>query len=82
MGSRGAQELTTRASALRSLADEIEALPDQVRTFATQTMKDWSGPNADRTRGDLGAWRTKCRTVADILRGEARTCEQKARDLK
>ena len=82
MGSQGAQELTARASELRSLADEIEALPDQVGTFATQTMKDWSGPNADRTRGDLGSWRTKCRTIADTLRGEARTCEQNAKDLK
>jgi len=76
------QELKDRANRLRSLADTIEALPDKARSFATSTMKDWAGPNADRTRGDLNSWRTKCRTVADTLRGEARTCDQNAQKLK
>lgn len=82
MASEGVQELTDRASRLRGLADEIEALPDSARTFATATMKDWSGPHADRTRGELGTWRTTCRTVAESLRTEAGTCEQNAKKLK
>jgi hypothetical protein len=82
MAAEGVDELTDRANRLRALADEIEALPDAARTFATSTMKDWAGPNADQTRGDLGTWRTKCRTVADALRTEASTCEQNANKLK
>ncbi|MFI0941177.1 WXG100 family type VII secretion target [Streptomyces sp. NPDC021020] len=81
MGSPDAQELNTRAAQLRGLAADIEALPDKARTFATQTMTQWEGPHADRTRGEMGTWRTTCRTVAEHLRTEANTCEQNAKDL-
>ncbi|WP_202236162.1 hypothetical protein [Actinacidiphila reveromycinica] len=81
MASEGVQELTDRAGRLRGLADEIEALPDAAHTYATRTMKDWAGPNADDTRGELNTWRTRCRTVAAALRTEAGVCEKNANKL-
>ncbi|MFE4858964.1 hypothetical protein [Streptomyces sp. NPDC056670] len=76
------QELTKRASQLRSLADHIETMVDAPHTYATTTMKTWAGPHADRTRGDLKTWRGKCHTVAESLREEARTCDQSVKDAK
>ncbi|NUP66660.1 MAG: hypothetical protein HOW71_31310 [Nonomuraea sp.] len=81
MASSDVQELSTRAAQLRGLADEIEALPDRARKFATQTMTNWEGPHADRTRGEMNSWHTTCHTVAEHLRSEAHTCEQDAKNL-
>lgn len=76
------EELSKRASQLRSLADHIASLPDAPRTFSTTTMKNWSGPHADHVRGELKTWRTKCDNVAEALREEARTCDKSVKDLK
>jgi hypothetical protein len=82
MGSPDVQELNTRAAQLRGLAAEVEALPNKARTFATQTMKGWEGPHADRTRGDINGWHTACQHAAQTLRDEAFTCEQDAKNLQ
>jgi hypothetical protein len=76
------EELSRRASQLRSLADHIADLTHSSRTFSTETMKNWSGPHADNVRGDLKNWRTKCDNVAEALREEARSCDKSAKDLK
>ncbi|MFJ5776536.1 WXG100 family type VII secretion target [Streptomyces sp. NPDC093094] len=76
------QELTERAAKLRSLAEHIEKLTDSPHTFSTVTMKNWSGPHADRIRGDLRNWRTKCGSVAEALRDEATACDKSAKDLR
>lgn len=81
MGSPDERDLKTRASQLRALAADIEALPDKARDFATRSMKDWEGPHADRTRGALADWRSKCRTIAENLRQEASDCDRNAADL-
>jgi flavorubredoxin len=82
VGNPDVQELTERAAKLRSLAEHIEKLADPAHTFATVTMKKWSGPHADRIREDLRTWRTKCGTVAESLREEASACDKSAKDLK
>ncbi|MER5372319.1 hypothetical protein [Streptomyces sp. NPDC002553] len=82
MGNPEVQELTERASKLRSLAEHIATLADAPNTFATTTMKNWSGPHADRVRGELKGWRTKCGEVAATLREEASACDKSAKELK
>ncbi|MCT9089150.1 hypothetical protein N4G70_09740 [Streptomyces sp. ASQP_92] len=76
------QELNNRAAALRQLADHVESLMDQPRTFSTTTMKTWGGPNATDVRGKLNSWRTTCSTVAQSLRTEAQQATQDAKDLQ
>lgn len=76
------QELTERATKLRSLAGHIEGMVNAPHTFATVTMKKWAGPHADRVRGDLKTWRTKCGTVAEALREEASACDKSAKELR
>ncbi|MER5598527.1 hypothetical protein [Streptomyces sp. NPDC002265] len=76
------QDLTHRASQLRALADDIAAMVDAPHQFVTTTMKTWSGPHADRIRGELKAWRTKCAHVAATLRQEAHQCDRSALNLK
>lgn len=76
------QELTERASKLRSLADHIASMVDPPHTYATNTMKTWAGPHADHVRGELRKWRTKCSDVAELLRDEAKECDKSAKDLK
>lgn len=82
MADPAVQELTERATKLRSLAEHIASMADPSHTFATVTMKKWSGPHAERIRGDLKGWRTKCGTVAEALRDEARKCDKSATDLR
>lgn len=76
------ENLTRRASQLRGLADEIEALVHKPKAHSTGTMKKWAGPNADKVRGDLRTWQTKCTTVAESLRAEARRCDKGAEDAR
>jgi len=76
------EELSKRASQLRSLADHIAGLADAPRAFSSTTMKNWAGPHADDVRGDLKKWHTKCENVAEALRDEARDCDKSAKDLK
>ncbi|MFG2722962.1 hypothetical protein ACGFW5_32375 [Streptomyces sp. NPDC048416] len=76
------QELNHRAAELRSLADHVESLMDQPRTYSTSTMKTWAGPNATDVRGKLSSWRTTCSTVAESLRTEAQQASQDAKDLQ
>ncbi|MFG2949079.1 WXG100 family type VII secretion target [Streptomyces adustus] len=76
------QQLTYRASQLRALAEDIAALVDAPHNFATTTMKTWSGPHADRVRGELRTWRTKCTHVAEALRQEAHKCDRSAMEQK
>ncbi|MFF4220634.1 hypothetical protein B7P34_19895 [Streptosporangium nondiastaticum] len=82
MAEPDAKELNERAGKLNSLADHIESLVDKPRTYATTSMKTWSGPNADDTRGKLGTWKTTCQTVARALREEAGKATQEAKDLQ
>lgn len=81
MGSPDARDLKTRATQLRALAADIEALPGKARDFAMRSMTGWEGPHADRTRGALADWRTKCHTIAENLRQEANDCDRNATDL-
>ncbi|MFJ4436250.1 hypothetical protein [Streptomyces sp. NPDC088923] len=74
--------LTKRASQLRGLADEIDALVNRPKTQSTDTMRKWAGPNADKVRGELRTWKTKCESVAESLRAEARRCDKGAADAK
>lgn len=76
------QELTKRAAQLRSLADHIASIVDAPHTYATTTMKKWEGPHAIRIRGELKTWRTKCDTVAEALRDEARACDKSVKDAQ
>ncbi|MFF7450637.1 MULTISPECIES: WXG100 family type VII secretion target [unclassified Streptomyces] len=76
------QELNQRASQLKSLADDIDALVNAAKNHSTTGMKTWSGPNADHVRGKLKSWQTTCGTVAKALRDEAQQCTQSAKDLQ
>lgn len=76
------QELSKRATQLRSLADHIDGLADSPHKYATTTMKKWAGPHADRTRGELKKWQTTCHNVAEELRKEARECDKTVKDAK
>lgn len=76
------QELNQRASQLKSLADDIDALVNAAKNHSTTGMKTWSGPNADNVRGKLKSWQTTCGTVAKALRDEAQQCTQSAKDLQ
>ncbi|MEV4924396.1 hypothetical protein [Streptomyces roseoverticillatus] len=82
MADQDAKDLNSRAASLRSLADHVESLVSKPRTYATTSMKKWSGPNADDTRGKLGTWNTTCQTVAKALREEAEKCSKEAKDLQ
>ncbi|MFI6091358.1 hypothetical protein [Streptomyces sp. NPDC051218] len=75
-------ELSKRATQLRSLADHIDGLADSPHKYATITMKKWAGPHADSTRGELKNWQTKCHTVAEALREEARDCDKSVKEAK
>lgn len=63
------QELKDRAAKLRSLADHLQKLTNDVHDAAAGM--EWSGPLTDRVRGDIKTWRTRCGTVADRIRAEA-----------
>ena len=73
------QELENRAAKLRELANDVEKLVDGVNGMAA-TM-EWSGPLTDRIRGQIGTWKTRCRTVAAHLLDEADRLQREARDL-
>ncbi|MET7764465.1 hypothetical protein ABZS86_29710 [Streptomyces sp. NPDC005355] len=75
-------KLTKRASQLRSLADDIDSLVDKPKNHSANAMKKWAGPNADKVRGDLRSWATKCASVAKALREEARRCDKSVEDAK
>ncbi|MGW2823266.1 hypothetical protein ACWC24_20095 [Streptomyces sp. NPDC001443] len=82
MADLNSQQLTHRAAQLRALAADIAAIADAPHKFVTTTMKTWSGPHADRVRGELKAWRSKCAHVAESLHQEAHKCDQSAKDHK
>lgn len=75
------EELRSKASSLRALATHVESLPDDAKTYASGTMSEWSGPNAEDVRGQLGNWKTTCQSVAGNLRDEATRCETEANNL-
>ncbi|MFT2018058.1 WXG100 family type VII secretion target [Streptomyces sp. 796.1] len=76
------ENLTKRATQLRSLADHIDSLVTKPKTHSTTQMKKWAGPNADKVRGDLNSWHTKCTTVATKLREMATQCDKSAENAR
>ncbi|MFH8368623.1 hypothetical protein [Streptomyces sp. NPDC018031] len=48
------------------------------KTYSTNTMKKWAGPNADKVRGELKTWHTKCTSVAKALRDKATEYDNEA----
>ncbi|MBB5934680.1 WXG100 family type VII secretion target [Streptomyces zagrosensis] len=76
------EKLTQRATQLRSLADHIDSLVTRPKTQSTTQMKKWAGPNAEKVRGDLKSWHTKCTAVATKLRQMATDCDKTAEEAK
>ncbi|WUH94374.1 hypothetical protein OG900_32385 [Streptomyces sp. NBC_00433] len=66
--------LRTEQAGLARLAADVRSLLDATATLAEDRAAGdsrWSGPQADRVRGELSVWKGRARTVADTLDTEA-----------
>jgi hypothetical protein len=73
MSAKG-DKLRTEKSNLHQLAKDVKALLDDTVTLAQDRKAGdnrWSGPQADRVRGELSTWQGKLATMADNLDAEA-----------
>lgn len=73
MSAKGDQ-LRTEKSSLHQLGKDVRALLDDTMTVAQDVKAGgnrWSGPQADRVRGELSVWQGKLGTMADDLEAEA-----------
>jgi hypothetical protein len=73
MSAKGDQ-LRTEKSNLHQLAKDVKALLDDTVTIAQDRKAGanrWSGPQADRVRGELSVWQGRLGTMAGNLDTEA-----------
>lgn len=73
MSAKG-DKLRTEQSGLTQVAKDVRGLLDSTITVAEdRTAGDnrWSGPQAERVRGELSVWKGKMHTMADQLDTEA-----------
>ena len=72
--STGGDRLRTEQSGLTRLAADVRSLLDAAATLAEDRAAGgnrWSGPQADRVRGELSVWKGRAHTMADTLDTEA-----------
>lgn len=73
-------KLRGEQAGLRELSGEVRGLLDATITVADDTKAKanrWSGPQAERVRGELSVWKRKLLTLADDLDA---TANQRGRD--
>lgn len=78
-----AEELRSQANHLRDLARDVEGLLAVQVKAATDLIgrREWLGPLAERTRGELNQSASRLRWMADDLRAEAHRRDAEARQL-
>jgi hypothetical protein len=79
MGTEG-DKLRGEQTGLRELAGAVRDVLDTTITVADDRKADdnrWSGPQAERVRGELSVWKRKLLTLADDLDAAA---NQRGRD--
>lgn len=79
MSAKG-DRLRTEKSHLHQLAKDVKALLDDTVTVAQDRgagENQWSGPQADRVRGELSVWQGRLDTLGDQLDAEG---NQRGRD--
>lgn len=79
MGAPG-DKLRGEQTGLRQLGTDVRSLLDTTMTIANDTKAGdnrWSGPQAERVRGELSVWKRKLHTMADNVDAEA---NQRGRD--
>ncbi|MFG1807185.1 hypothetical protein [Streptomyces sp. NPDC049040] len=73
MSAKG-DKLRTEQSGLTQLAKDVRGLLDSTIAVAEDRAAGdnrWSGPQAERIRGELSVWKGKAHTMADQLDTEA-----------
>lgn len=75
-------ELEERARQLRSLATDVEGLLTNARSYVSNDMASWEGPNQEEVSGALTSWNTECGTVAEALNGLADSLDTQAEDAR
>lgn len=74
MGSSQGDKLRAEQGGLRQLAHDVRTALDPTITIAADNAAGdhrWSGPQAERIRGELGVRQGKLRTMADQLDTES-----------
>jgi hypothetical protein len=66
-----ADDLRAQASQLNELADNVESLLDGAKSYITDTMTTWEGPNRNDVEDLLDGYKADCREAATNLRNRA-----------
>lgn len=80
--SEEARELTDRAGDLDALANDVEALLNDAKSYITNTMTTWEGPNRNEVEDLLSDYDLDCGTAAEALRTRANNLRTQADSLE
>jgi hypothetical protein len=80
--SEESEALVDQAESLEALANDVEALLSGAKSYITNTMTTWEGPNRNEVEDLLSDYDLDCGTAAEALRTRANNLRTDASELE